>query len=1809
MSGKPRYSTLVEMLEHATQERTSSLIYRQLDYSNDVVGEEKKLFSDLLKPSSIKEISYCDFLKKVKSLSTLIQTQAKSGDRALLIFEPGINFIAAFFATLFAGVIAVPVYPPKNKEEFNKLSKILADSKPSLFLLSKLIHQNFEQHGINKFFTKINSQQHVENQVIQDVLSGCLETYEGFSLLISDAVDYSDKQLYTYWKHPNIDTDSVAFLQYTSGSTSDPKGVILTHRNLLNNLHVMNYALRYSNQKHVVLWLPPYHDMGLIAGLLEIVYSNCSATVLSPISFLENPLRWMWAINEYRATLLGAPNFGYDLCVKHFLAHEKEYRESFKLFDFSSLEIVACGAEPIRAETMESFSTLFSEFGLKKQAMYPCYGLAESTLYVTGVNYMKGFDFTTIDNKNQYIIKNGTVEQTQTHQKFVNCGVNYDENQSIKIVDPESSTEMENGKVGEVWLSSPSVAQGYWEKPELSQEVFHARVVGDDREYLRSGDLGFMLNGNLYITGRRKDVIILNGVNYYPQDVELACSKCHAQIRTGCVVAVNIADRDGQDRLVIIAETKVVSNSETQVLESIVQSIRSAIAESMGIPMYNALSTILLMTKGGILKTTSGKLRRQPTKQAFLNNKLPPKLIVHRWDQEKLSDSASQPSTPTEIGLAKIWKELTGIDPSLSNNFFLLGGSSMSLIQLKSRIQHVFNVIISLTDLVMSPTLQLMAKLVDQHSNQCNTSSVQISKRERTSDTLELSNSQTRFWFLHHLIDNPAIHNVFAGVRLKGDLDKQALENSITKLVERHESLRTSFQETEMSPMQHIHSEISLKLNSISLKHLTSEEEKNLELNKFLFDEVNAPFNLNEAPLLRANLIEMSECDHVLAMTFHHIIIDGWSMNLLVEELVQYYLAFKNHQSPILPQVLQYGDYTLWSNQQQSMNETQLKYWEEKLSNLPESIKLPTEGENLSKSFDGSHFWFAIPETLVNSLRKIVQSRGATLYMGMLTLFNILLYRYSEQNDIAIGTPVVNRQQHVELEALIGLLVNTLVIRNNVNPEHNFIETLMEIKSTVIEAFENQDVPFQKVVERLKDSRNSMENPLFQVMMAMHNPQRKIVMDNLETELVRVDNGSSMFNLTLELQEIEDGSLQCCFEYRTDLFKKETIERMAGNLIELLKSATTESDNKSISKLSFLSNSEVETLNNFGNITNNDLSSSVSNRLLHELIEEQAIKTPDNTAVYFQGKSFSYQLLDQKSDQLARRLRDMNHSKNPFIAISIDRSFELIVSLVAILKAGFAYLPLDPSYPQERLLYVLDDSQAGLLITQSNYSEKFKDYQGKVLSIDRFVWSASSTSTSSISIEKPLTSPNDLAYLIYTSGSTGNPKGVMLSHRNVNNTLNGLIKLYEMKQDDKFIHYSSYSFDVSLEEIFLPLITGASIIVANPNIQYQLEELVDLVEQTKATIIGVTPSLWHGIRYHVLRNPKSTESLRIVTIGNEPVDSNAVKEIQQMCPNATVFNVCGGTETCIDWSLFKVPKDYAPLQQVVPIGKPIPGVKLYVLDSNRELVPIGVPGELYVGGNGVGNGYWKNSELTSKSFIENPFQTKDEKQNNVNGKLFKTGDLVKWLPDGNMVFISRLDHQVKLRGFRVELGEIQNVMRKSGLVREAIVILQDDENVSNKQLVGYIVCNEGETRPHSIIIQLVNSYLEKHLPYYMIPSHIICIEKVPTTNNGKLDRRALPRAVDHQQTKRLEENMGEVDPADIPESHCKLRQIWSKVLKMKEDCIGLSDNFFAIGGNSILIAQLRSMVRTELGIQLELKTFFEKLTIQSMATHIETVSQ
>ena len=1030
---------------------------------------------------------------------------------------------------------------------------------------------------------------------------------------------------------------------------------------------------------------------------------------------------------------------------------------------------------------------------------------------------------------------------------------------------------------------------------------------------------------------------------------------------------------------------------------------------------------------------------------------------------------------------------------------------------------------------------------------------------------LPLSFAQQRIWFLHQMDSQNPAYNESPTIRLTGSLNIEVLEQSLNAIIERHEILRTTFPMIDGKPIQKILPSLQINLLVVNLQDLPSNQ-----IEEIIAQELQKPFDLTQAPLVRFTLLDLGQESYILVPVIHHIIIDGWSKGIFFKELSYFYQSFLSKTPVNLPQLpIQYADFAVWQRQwlQGEILENQLNYWQKQLADAPPLLELPTDQPRPSiPTFQGHTLNFQIDPDLTDKLKTLSQRSGVTLFMTLLATFTTLLFRYSHQEDILIGTPVANRNRQ-EIEPLMGFFVNTLVMRNSLQGNPTFWELLQQVRQSVLGAYANQDVPFEQVVDVLQIERSLSYNPLFQVMFALQNaPLGDLNLPGLKATSLAVENVRVKFDLSLVLEETETEKgtyLEGFWEYSSDLFTAERITRLVGHFQTLLKGIVT-NPQQQVGELPLLMEAEKQQLLVDWNQTESPYP---KNKCIHQLFEEQVTKNPDAIAIIYEQESLSYQQLNQKANQLAHYLQSLGVKPDELVGICVERSPLFIIGILGILKAGAAYLPLDSNYPLERLIYMLQDSDLSVLLTQENIANNisFTGIQTIKLDHDWPIISQQDT-VNPISDVKP----ENLAYIIYTSGSTGKPKGVLIAHKGVCNLITQERQLFDIKPQSRILQFASFSFDASVSEIFMALLSGASLVMGNSDSLLPGENLLNLLKKQKITLTTLPPSAL------TVMPPEKLPHLQTLIIGGE---ASSAELLSKWCQNYNLFNGYGPTEStvCTTFALIQSP------EQKPFIGKPIGNLQVYILDPNLNPVPIGVNGELYIGGEGLAKGYLHQPTLTQSKFIANPFG------NDSNSRLYKTGDIVRYSSDGNIEFINRIDNQVKIRGFRIELGEIEAVLTQHPQVRKGIVIVREDE-LGTKRLYAYIIPETTELTSGELRL-----FLQNKLPHYMLPAFLIFLEAFPLTTNGKIDRRAhdLPEI-------KLDNTTNKVIPSTEIEK--TLADIWQTVLGLKQ--VSINDNFFELGGDSILAIQIIAKAN-QAGLQITPNQLFSHQTISQLATVTE----
>ena len=1125
------------------------------------------------------------------------------------------------------------------------------------------------------------------------------------------------------------------------------------------------------------------------------------------------------------------------------------------------------------------------------------------------------------------------------------------------------------------------------------------------------------------------------------------------------------------------------------------------------------------------------------------------------------------PRTSTEQRLARIWAEvLQQPRVGVHDDFFDLGGHSLLVTQVISKIREEFGVELSVRALFEAQTLEALASRIDLGATVGTVGAVPAVVPVSRTQPLPLSFGQQRLWFLDQFDTGNAAYHDAGAIRLKGRLDMAALRGALNEIARRHEVLRSNFAMIDGHPAQIVTTDRGIDLHWVDLSMLDREAGE-ARVQSLAREQATASFDLARDALVRAGVARVGDAEYVLYLTFHHIVADGWSFGVFTRELAALYAAYhEGSESPLAPLPIQYGDYAQWQREWLSgpVLEGQLGYWQQALSGIPTLLALPTDRPRPAvQRHRGATLWFTVPTVTVQRLQALGRRTGATLFMTLNAAFAVLLWRYSGQRDVCIGTPVANRGR-AELEELIGFFVNTLVLRTQIEPEASFETLLAQVRNTALAAYANQDVPFEQLVDVLKPERHLSHAPLFQVMLTLQNtPMQRLELPGLTLQPGAVQGGSAKFDLTLNLSEV-DGGLEAGLEYDTDLFDAATIERLAGHWQCLLDSIVADPA-QPVQALALLDATERQTLVGGWNTTEVAYPATT----LHALFEAQVANTPDAVALVYGEAELSYAELNTRANRLAHRLRVLGVGADVAVGLCVERSLEMLVGVLGIVKAGGAYVPLDPAYPHERLAYMLADARPAVLVSQSTLAEQLPSAACPVLYLDTDTELAVQPTDNPVQVS----GPDHLAYVIYTSGSTGRPKASMLTHRGLSNLAQAQKNLFQVDATSQIIQFASLAFDAATWEIAMAVCAGARLHIIPIDTVQSGTELSEYVERSGITHATLPPALLPAL------DRSKWQSVRHLIVAGEQCPPGV---LQDWARDRRFHNAYGPSETTVCASMAEL----SPLADAMHIGKPIPGVSLYVLDTLMQPAPIGVPGELYIGGVGVGRGYLGREDLTREKFIDSPFGE---------GRLYASGDQARWRADGNIEFMGRLDEQVKIRGFRVEPGEIESALTDLPGIREAAVVVREDRP-GGKRLVAYVVPESGDVEP--VEPARLRDALSGRLPEYMIPASFVVLDAIPLTSNGKVDRQHLPAA--EIAAWPLETR---VEPRNEIES--ELWRIWSDVFGIVE--FGVEDNFFMLGGHSLLAMQVVVRVREAFGVPLPVRTLFEMPTITAMATRVDAL--
>ncbi|USP13462.1 non-ribosomal peptide synthetase [Vibrio gazogenes] len=1319
-------------------------------------------------------------------------------------------------------------------------------------------------------------------------------------------------------------------------------------------------------------------------------------------------------------------------------------------------------------------------------------------------------------------------------------------NTRIYILD-ERHQPVPVGASGEIYIAGAGVTAGYLNRDDLTAERFipDPFVAESGALMYQTGDLGrWDSEGRIRCLGRSDFQVKIRGFRIELGEIE-SLMQGYAGIADAVVTAPEMAD--GEPRLVGYYVAEDAAQSGEGFEEGLKAELRRRLPDYMVPGIYIALDAFPL--------TPNGKVDRKALPAVDASH------LPHR--------AYEPPQGDVEVQLAEIWSGLLGVSQvGRHDDFFELGGHSLIAIQLVSRIRVALGLEISLTTLFAHPVLSELAATLQDRDLTPSQQRLPAITRDASQQTPPLSLAQQRLWFLSRM--NPAASSAYiiaGGTRLHGRLNIEALQQALDRIVARHEILRTHFIECDGLATQVIASEtVGFPLVMDTQTDVPFQPQ----------------FSLDSGRLLQGQLVRISDEEHWLRIAMHHIISDGWSVNVFIRELGELYNAFtQGDADPLPPLSIQYGDFAVWQQRylQGDVLQRQQAYWAQQLQGIPECLTLPTDHIRPAyQSYDGAVIPVQLDQAITDGLRDLSRRQGCTLYMTLLASWSALMGRLASQDDVVIGSPIAGRTS-AEVEPLIGMFVNTQAIRVDLSDHPNTIDLLAQVKDTALAAQAHQDIPFEQVVESVAPTRNMSHPPLFQVMLSLQNtPQETQALSGVTLSLLETERRTAQFDLSLDLFEM-DGQLSGTLNYATALFDAGTVKRYLGYwhaLLQQMVSAPTQA----VGSLNILPDAERDlVLNQF----NQTQTSFPDESCLHTLIEAQVTRSPDATAVVFDDQSLSYAELNAQANQLAHWLIEQGVRPDSRVAVCLERSCELVVSLLAILKAGGAYVPLDPGYPSERLTYMLSDSAPVALLTCGSLVERL----GEVPATTRLVDLASPVQPW---LDSPTTNPvvaaltnRHLAYIIYTSGSTGLPKGVMNEHRGVVNRLHWMQQDYGFNADDVVLQKTPFSFDVSVWEFFCPLWSGATLLMAKPEGHKDPDYLKTLMTTQGVTIVHFVPPMLQSFLEVV--SPNDCPSLRLVFCSGEALPAEAIRKSYARLPQIELHNLYGPTEAAVDVTAWHCPRQLTGDR--VSIGRPVANTRMYVLDSEGHPVPVGVEGELYIGGVQVARGYLNRDELTAERFVANPY---DKHHYPV---MYRTGDVGCWLPDGTIEYRGRNDDQVKIRGFRIELGEISSALQGCTGVQDGVVVARAFGGSADKQLVGYYTAAQADAVPD---VAALKAELSERLPAHMVPAVYVVIDAMPLTPNGKVNRKALPEP-DISSVVRHEYQ------APVGDAEQQLAAIWSALLGVEQ--VGRADNFFELGGHSLLAVRMVSRVREQLGRELSLTTLFSHSTLHEVAALLE----
>ena len=1668
--------------------------------------------------------SCAELLARVTPLASALRAHAQPGERVVLAFEGGPDTIELFWACLVAGLVPVPAPAPEQRLGARGWERLQAIARDAQAVLGLCVQGDDDATA-----------------------SPAGTRWISAATLRAQAARANDSHGATAQPEPQ----SAAYLQYTSGSTRSPRGVVLTHAQVLAHSEALAVRLRQRVEGvRILSWLPWFHDYGLVQGLIQPLYMGVPSFLMSRAAFMRRPLRWLDAVARHRITVSGAPDFAYAACTA-----ERQRRPQWSA-DLSTWQLAVCGAEPVRARTLSDFNAAFESCGFQPQAWAPAYGLAEAVLTVSlppqrEAPLLRTVSRASLEQGEWRAVEPGAADA----QVLVSCG-RLIEGLEVCVVDPHRCVPVTEGQVGEFWLRGPSVSRAYWGQPEASAQTFAARLAAmpDDAAWLRTGDLGAVIDGNVFVTGRLKDLIIIAGRNLHPSDLEAQAATAHAAVRAGGVMAFGADDGRGREAVVLLAECR--GQPDPSRTREVREALRTAVSSEFEVDVTD----VVLLRSGSLPRTSSGKPQRAAARQRYLHD---------RWAGVAWAcdpDEADVGDRPIPPALRETWEALLGPgsarDPHAS--FFALGGDSLSATQLVSRLRAQAGVDLPLRAVFEAPTL---AGLARQWAVAGPSAPASCDLQGHAFAKPVLSYAQERMWFMQQLAPESTAYHMPLAIRLKGRLDHRALEAAFADIVARHDVLRTVFVQDEAAVRPQVKPQLAMPVRIVRLA-TPAASMQDAGVQAELARLAAEPFDLALGPLMRVHLLPLGEEEAVLLIVQHHLIGDQWSFAVLAQELsVAYGHHLRGGSPPLAPLPWQYADFAAWHRQWYAgeRHDEELNYWREQLAGL-ELAELPTDHPRPARQgYRGARVRARLDDALIRALTDLGAQHRASLSMVMMAVFKLVLHRHTGHRDIALGLPIANRH-HLATEGLLGTFVNTLVLRSVLDARLPFSGWLAQVRQTALDAYAHQDMPFELLVRELGLPRDSSRSPLFQVLFNVVNaPLGTLAFDGLQWERVDFDRRATQFDLAVTVDAEWDRSI--VIEYATDLLEPARVERLLDHYLRLL-AAVVERHELPVGELPMMS-PETARLQALAQGPGQPLLPAD----VWSLLAPSFAAHNDATAVVCAGHTLSYGALAERSAAVARALHQHGIGPGHRVGLCLDRGLDLLVAVLGVLRSGAAYVPLDPTYPAQRLADMAADAALALILVEGAAP----------------AWAAGvpAQKLRSLASQEGMAEPptpaagTEAAYVIYTSGSTGRPKGVVVTHRGVVNFLASMREAPGMVASDRWLAVTTLSFDIAVLELLLPLTCGACVILATREEAASGADLRRLIDSHRVTGLQATPSRWQML---IDAGWPGTTGLKAL-VGGEPLPHELAAQL--ITRTAELWNMYGPTETTV-WSTCA--RLVSARREEIHIGRPIHGTEVWVLDEQHHPCPLGVAGELFIGGVGVARGYWQRAELTAERFVEwqpDPGQPPR--------RLYRTGDRVRWRADGHLEHLGRLDDQIKLRGHRIEPFEIEDVLAGHDRVSRAVVVRREDRP-GDVRLVAYVLSDDPAAERDDLRDAL-RARLRERLPDYMQPQHLVFLDTLPVLPNGKLDRRSLPPPPDDAPGAELQ-----VLPRNAAEQ--ALWTLWTDVLGHRQ--FGVHEDFFDLGGHSLLAARLVHCIESELGLSCSLAQLFAHPTVASLSQALDT---